>query len=62
VPSSSTTPQEFAGSPDYVQSLDRGLAVVRAFDAEHAAMTLSEVAARARLSRAVARRLLLTLT
>jgi len=62
VPLSSTTPQEFAGSPDYVQSLDRGLAVVRAFDAEHAAMTLSEVAARARLSRAVARRLLLTLT
>jgi IclR family pca regulon transcriptional regulator len=52
---------DFAGSPDYVQSLARGLAVVRAFDAEHAAMTLSEVAMRARLSRAVARRLLLTL-
>ena len=62
MPLSSTTPPEFAGSPDYVQSLDRGLAVIRAFDAEHADMTLSEVAARARLSRAVARRLLLTLT
>jgi len=58
---SSSTPLEFAGSPDYVQSLDRGLAVIRAFDSEHAAMTLSEVAARASLSRAVARRLLLTL-
>jgi len=57
----SSTTVEFAGSPDYVQSLDRGLAVIRAFDAEHANMTLSEVAARARLSRAVARRLLLTL-
>jgi IclR family pca regulon transcriptional regulator len=51
----------FAHSPDYVQSLHRGLAVIRAFDAGHADMTLSEVAARARLARAVARRLLLTL-
>ena len=51
----------FAHTPDYVQSLHRGLAVIRVFDSEHAAMTLSEVAARAALSRAVARRLLLTL-
>ena len=58
----SSTTAEFSGGPDYVQSLDRGLAVIRAFDAEHAAMTLSEVAVRARLSRAVARRLLLTLS
>jgi IclR family pca regulon transcriptional regulator len=56
---STTVP--FSESPDYVQSLDRGLAVIRAFDAEHAAMSLSEVAARAKLSRAVARRLLMTL-
>jgi IclR family transcriptional regulator, pca regulon regulatory protein len=56
-----STTVAFAKSPDYVQSLDRGLAVIRAFDAEHVAMTLSEVAARAALSRAVARRLLLTL-
>jgi IclR family transcriptional regulator, pca regulon regulatory protein len=41
--------------------LHRGLAVIRVFDSGHASMTLSEVAARARLSRAVARRLLLTL-
>ena len=51
----------FADSPDYVQSLHRGLAVIRAFDSEHTALTLSEAAARAGLSRAVARRLLMTL-
>ena len=51
----------FEDGPDYVQSLHRGLLVIRSFDAEHAAMTLSEVAARARLSRAASRRLLLTL-
>lgn len=46
---------------EFVQSLARGLAVIRAFDAEHRAMTLSEVAARAGLSRAAARRFLHTL-
>jgi IclR family transcriptional regulator, pca regulon regulatory protein len=54
-------PGGFADGPDYVQSLHRGLLVIRAFDAEHSVMTLSEVAARAVLSRAAARRLLLTL-
>jgi len=58
----SSTTADFAATADYVQSLDRGLAVIRAFDAEHTAMTLSEVAVRAGLSRAVARRLLLTLS
>jgi IclR family pca regulon transcriptional regulator len=51
----------FADSPNHVQSLQRGLAVIRVFDAEHAALTLSQVAARAGLARAVARRLLMTL-
>ncbi len=51
----------FEDSPDYVQSLARGLSVVRAFDREHARLTLSEVAARTGLTRAVARRSLLTL-
>jgi IclR family transcriptional regulator, pca regulon regulatory protein len=51
----------FTDTPDYVQSLHRGLAVIRVFDSEHAALTLSEVAERAELSRAVARRLLMTL-
>jgi IclR family transcriptional regulator, pca regulon regulatory protein len=59
-PPSNTSP-DFACSPDYVQSLDRGLAVIRAFNGMHPVLTLSEVAVRAALSRAVARRLLLTL-
>ncbi len=46
---------------EFVQSLARGLSVITAFDAEHPAMTLSAVAARAGLSRATARRLLHTL-
>jgi IclR family pca regulon transcriptional regulator len=44
-----------------VQSLVRGLAVIRTFDAEHAQQTLSDVARRAGLSRATARRVLHTL-
>jgi IclR family pca regulon transcriptional regulator len=47
--------------PDFVQSLERGLAVIRAFDHEHPELTLSEVAARTGVTRAVARRFLLTL-
>jgi IclR family pca regulon transcriptional regulator len=45
----------------FVQSLQRGLAVIRAFDAESPALTLSEVARRTGLARAAARRFLLTL-
>ncbi len=48
-------------SDQFVQSLARGLAVVRAFDADHQEMTLSEVAARTALTRATARRFLHTL-
>lgn len=48
-------------SPDYVQSLGRGLAVIRAFDARHPRRTLSEVAKDTDLTRATARRFLLTL-
>ncbi|MBS0364621.1 MAG: helix-turn-helix domain-containing protein [Proteobacteria bacterium] len=55
------TARDFEDGPDYVQSLQRGLAVIRTFDAAHPAMTLSQVAARASLSRAAARRLLMTL-
>jgi IclR family pca regulon transcriptional regulator len=47
--------------PDFVQSLERGLAVIRAFDGEHAELTLSEVAAATGVTRAAARRFLLTL-
>lgn len=46
---------------DFVQSLARGLAVIRVFDAEHAELTLSEVSRRAEISPAAARRFLRTL-
>jgi IclR family pca regulon transcriptional regulator len=46
---------------DFVQSLERGLSVIRAFDADHPKLTLSEVAAATGLSRAAARRFLHTL-
>lgn len=46
---------------DYVQSLDRGLSVIRAFSAEHPRLTLSDVARATGLTRAAARRFLLTL-
>lgn len=45
----------------FVQSLARGLAVIRAFDAEHPTLSLSELAQRTELSRAAARRFVLTL-
>jgi IclR family pca regulon transcriptional regulator len=45
---------------DFVQSLERGLSVLRCFSAEHPALTLSEVARLTGLTRATARRLLLT--
>jgi IclR family transcriptional regulator, pca regulon regulatory protein len=46
---------------DFVQSLERGLAVIRAFDAEHRELGLSDVARATGLTRAAARRFLLTL-
>lgn len=53
--------EEAARTPEFVQSLERGLAVIRAFDAEHPQLTLSEVARTTGLTRAAARRFLLTL-
>ncbi len=46
---------------ELVQSLSRGLAIIRAFDRERPSMTLSQVAVRTGVSRAVARRFLHTL-
>ncbi|MCW2899348.1 MAG: IclR family transcriptional regulator [Streptosporangiaceae bacterium] len=46
---------------DFVQSLARGLAVIKAFDANNPRMTLSQVARATNLSPATARRFLLTL-
>jgi IclR family transcriptional regulator, pca regulon regulatory protein len=47
--------------PEFVQSMARGLAVIKAFDETHRELTLSEVAAITGLARAAARRFLLTL-
>lgn len=58
-------PAAHPGAPapgdSYVQSFARGLQVVRSFSAEAPAQTLTEVAERAGLTRAGARRILLTL-
>jgi IclR family transcriptional regulator, pca regulon regulatory protein len=46
---------------DFVQSLQRGIAVIRAFDDDNPALTLSDVAKVTGLARAAARRFVLTL-
>ncbi len=46
---------------DFVKSLERGLAVIKAFGPDRSRLTLSEVAHATGLARAVARRFLLTL-
>jgi DNA-binding IclR family transcriptional regulator len=53
---------EDARGAHFVQSLERGLAVIRAFSADEDSMTLSEVARKTGLTRAAARRFLLTLS
>ncbi|MFD5598904.1 IclR family transcriptional regulator C-terminal domain-containing protein [Leucobacter sp. NPDC058333] len=54
-------PEAGIAGPDFVQSLARGLAVIRVFDAEHPELSLSEVARRADMPAAAARRFLRTL-
>jgi IclR family pca regulon transcriptional regulator len=62
-PAGGTQPTEPAPprDSDFVQSLDRGLAVIRAFGPERERLSLSEVARATGLTRAAARRFLLTL-
>lgn len=54
-------PEDTAPTGEFVQSLDRGLAVIRAFGAQRPLLTLSEVSRETGLSRASARRFLHTL-
>jgi IclR family transcriptional regulator, pca regulon regulatory protein len=54
-------PSKATRGSDFVQSLERGLAVIRAFDELRPELTLSEVARITGLTRAAARRFLLTL-
>ena len=51
----------FEESRDYVQSLARGLSVLRTFDGDNTRLSLADIAGRTGLSRAAARRLVLTL-
>ena len=60
-PPSSPSEGEEARAPHFVQSLERGLAVIRAFDEHNPELTLSDVARSTGLTRAAARRFLLTL-
>jgi IclR family pca regulon transcriptional regulator len=60
--SSTTGVRDDRAAPiEYVRALDRGLAVVRAFDADHPRRSLAEVARAVGLAPATARRLLHTL-
>jgi IclR family pca regulon transcriptional regulator len=54
-------PADRHGRVEHVQALERGLAVLRSFTARETSLTISDVAERTGLSRATARRLLLTL-
>lgn len=55
------SPADEQNSANFVKSLARGLAVIRTFDLEHPQLTLAEVARRAVIPAAAARRFLRTL-
>ena len=56
------SPESEGRSRDFVQSLERGLAIIRVFNAERPSMSVSEIAAEVGLTRAAVRRFLLTLS
>lgn len=56
-----TRTDERSRPTDFVQSLQRGLDVIKAFSSEDPKLTLSDIAARTGLTRAAARRFLITL-
>jgi IclR family pca regulon transcriptional regulator len=61
MPPASTRQTASADEKQSLQSLERGIAVIQVFSREHPALTLSEVARLAGITRATARRILLTL-
>jgi IclR family transcriptional regulator, pca regulon regulatory protein len=61
IPAQAPADRELRPGDEYVQSFARGLGVIRAFSSAAPAQTLSEVAAATGLTRAGARRILLTL-
>jgi IclR family pca regulon transcriptional regulator len=56
-----TEAAEATEKKQYLQSLERGMAVIQVFSREHPSLTLSEVARLTGMTRATARRILLTL-
>ena len=56
-----TSAPKALGRSEFVQSLEKGLAVIRSFDEAHPTRTLTETAQAVGLTRAAARRFLLTL-
>ncbi len=61
-PSPSASLDAFAGDPDFMTSLARGLLVIQAFTQQTPQMTIAQLSVRTGLSRAAARRCLYTLT
>ncbi len=61
MPMANETNDESSARSDFVTALARGLSVIEAFSAESPELTLSEVAARAGIAPATARRALITL-
>src|SRR5438270_5271751 len=59
---SSASLDEFAGDPNFMTSLARGLLVIQSFSPQTPQMTISQLAAKTGLSRAAVRRCLYTLT
>lgn len=53
--------EAFAGDPDFMTSLARGIAVIRAFDESHTRLTVAQASERSGLPRSAARRCLYTL-
>lgn len=57
-----STLDQFAGDPNFMTSLARGLLVIQSFSPQHPQMTISQLAVKTGLSRAAVRRCLYTLT
>jgi IclR family pca regulon transcriptional regulator len=53
---------QYAGDPNFMTSLARGLLVIQSFSPQHPQMTISQLAVKTGLSRAAVRRCLYTLT
>jgi IclR family pca regulon transcriptional regulator len=57
-----TSESNIPKQPEYIEALARGLSVIRAFTDQRESLTISEIASIVALSRATARRCLITLT